>query len=68
MKQTGILIFAFVFFNFLSAILNDLGHVPLSKIVDYGWLALVIYSWVAIPVYLQLIEKEKKKFSFKPEF
>ena len=59
---------AFFLFNLLSQILEDLGRQLASDIIGYGWLALVVYSWVGIPAYYKAIEKEIASFRFRSDF
>lgn len=65
LSQVGVLIFGYVFFNFLSAVVFDFGYKKTSDVIDYAWLAIVIYSWVAIPIYQRMLQKEIQQFSFK---
>lgn len=68
LRQTAVLIIAFIFFNLLSRILFDCGYVQTSALVSYFWLAVVIYSWIGLPVYLRALRAELKQFRFDRDF
>ena len=55
-------------FNLISLVMGDLGLPVLSKIFSYGWLTLVLYSWVGIPMYQRKLEKELQQFRFNDDF
>ena len=63
-----VLISAFVFFNLFSQIVHDLGYEVFSDVVGYTWIILVIYSWLGIPYYRKLLQKELDKFSFNANY
>lgn len=67
-KAVMVLIGAYLLFNLLSQVLNDLGQPGLGELVSYTWLLLVVYSWVGVPMYYRALKKELKKFSFNPDF
>lgn len=68
LNQVAILIFGYVLFNFLSILLYDLGHPNSSAVVNVAWLAIVAYSWFAMPVYQRMLSKEIEQFSFKADY
>jgi len=67
-KQITYLICAYLFFNLLSQIVEDMGHKSLSDMIGYAWLGLVVYSWVAIPIYIKMLKKELDNFQFNRDF
>ncbi|WGZ94780.1 MAG: tetratricopeptide repeat protein [Candidatus Thiothrix putei] len=67
--QTGlVLIIAYLVFNLLSLILRDFGFVQVSRVVSFAWMALAIYSWVALPIYYKQLKKELEKFQFNRDY
>ena len=62
------LITGYLVFNLGAQILRDTGYGLLGGLVGYGWLALVIYSWVGIPYYKRALAKELAQFQFNPKF
>jgi len=67
-NQVGVLVFGYVLFHLLSNIVYDFGYINASRIIDYAWIGLAIYSWAAIPIYHRMLNKEIKKFSFRPDY
>jgi len=67
-KMGLVLIIGFLTFNLVSQILYDLGYKGTSTVVSYTWLALVLYSWVGIPMYYKALKKELNKFQFNENF
>jgi len=68
LKSTITLISAYLFFNLLAQVVKDFGYTQTSMAVSYGWLAIVIYTWVGIPYYQRKLAKELEKFSFNSNF
>lgn len=67
-KATIVLISMFLVFNLISQIMGDLGFSILAKVFSYGWLTLVVYSWVGIPMYQRKLNKELRQFKFNHDF
>jgi len=67
-KASIVLISMFLFFNLLSQILEDLGFVSLAKFFTYGWLIIVLYSWVGLPLYKKKLNEELSKFRFNDDY
>jgi len=67
-KQIAWLIGAYVFFNLCSQLLRDFGFPTASTVTSFLWLFLVIYSWVGIPYFKRLINKEISKVRLSPDF
>ena len=67
-KASIVLISMFLFFNLLSQVLEDLGFVSLSKIFSYGWLIIVLYSWIGLPLYKKKLNEELTKFRFNDDY
>jgi len=67
-KQVSLLIGGFLVFSLLAQILSDLGFATTARIVGIAWVGLVVYSWIAIPLYTKMIKKELKKFEFNQDF
>lgn len=68
LNQVAVLISGYVFFGLLSNIVYDFGYTKSSSVIDYAWLGIVIYSWVAIPIYYRMLNKEIQQFSFRSEY
>jgi tetratricopeptide (TPR) repeat protein len=68
LRQVSYLICAYLFFNLLSQIVEDIGYPRTSSLIGYAWLALVIYSWIAIPIYIKMLKKELQRFQFNRDF
>ncbi len=68
LRQVSWLIGGFLLFNLLAQILKDMGYSTLSSLLSTAWLGLVIYSWVAIPMYTRMVKKELAKFQFNRNF
>jgi tetratricopeptide (TPR) repeat protein len=68
LKSAIMLIGAYLFFNLLSQITDDLGYSQASIVISYSWLAFVVYTWVGIPYYQRKLAKELEKFSFNSKF
>jgi predicted Zn-dependent protease len=67
-KATMVLISMYLVFNLISLVMGDLGLPVLSKIFSYGWLTLVLYSWVGVPMYQRKLAKELQQFKFNDDF
>ncbi len=67
-KASIVLISMFLFFNLLAQVLEDLGFVSLAKIFTYGWLILVLYSWIGLPLYKKKLNEELSKFRFNDDY
>ncbi|MCF6299962.1 MAG: tetratricopeptide repeat protein [Proteobacteria bacterium] len=50
-KASIVLISMFLVFNLLAQLMYDLDHKTLSKVLSYGWLLFVLYSWIGLPMY-----------------
>lgn len=68
LKQVSLLIGGFLLFNLLAQILKDMGYTAESKLLSMSWLGLVVYSWVAIPLYTRMVKKELAEFEFNRNF
>ncbi len=67
-RQVGVIIFGYVFFGLVSNVVHDLGHPKASNLIDFAWLGFVLYSWVALPVYYRMVQKEVALFKFKANY
>jgi len=67
-KASIVLIAFFLLFNLLSQLMEDLGYLGLSKVFSYGWLLLVVYSWVGLPMYQRKLQKELSQFRFNDDY
>lgn len=67
-KASIVLISFFLLFNLLSQLMEDLGYQGLSKLFSYGWLLLVVYSWVGLPLYQKKLQKELSLFRFNNDY
>lgn len=63
-----VLIVGYLTFNLLSQVLEDLGYPVASSVVSIAWLALVAYSWIALPIYYKQLNKELEKFQFRSDY
>ena len=63
-----VLIAAYVIFQLTSQITYDLGYETASRFLDFGWLALVLYSWLGIPIYTRALRKAVEEVQFNPKF
>ena len=68
LKSSAILVFGYLLFTLLSRVLADLEYEQLSDVTSYSWLAIVVYSWVCIPMYYKQLKKEVEKFRFDSDF
>jgi predicted Zn-dependent protease len=68
LNQVAILVFGYVLFNFLGILLHDLGYHQSGKIVNFSWLIIVVYSWLGMPLYQRMLNKEIEQFSFKADY
>lgn len=68
LKASLILVLAYIVFMLLAQILDDLGYGTASLITSYAWLLLVVYSWVATPLYYRQLKKELEKFQFDKDY
>ncbi len=67
-KSVLVLIGGYLAFNLLSVVADDLGYPTTAATLSYLWLALVLYSWIGIPIYRQALSRELEKFSFNKDF
>jgi len=74
MQQRGqmgtilVLIGAFILFNFLRLVVEDMGYPRSATLIGYLWWVVVIYSWVGIPLYHRQLQSELKKFRFSSDY
>ncbi|MCP4504513.1 MAG: tetratricopeptide repeat protein [Deltaproteobacteria bacterium] len=68
LKQSMILVGAFIFFRVLAQLLSDLEYPLASSIVSNGWLLIVLYSWVGLPLYQRMLRTEIETFMFSDDF
>ncbi|MBL4772211.1 MAG: tetratricopeptide repeat protein [Alcanivoracaceae bacterium] len=67
-KASMVLISLFLIFNLMSQLLFDFDYKTLSNVFSYGWLILVLYTWVGIPMYQRKLNKELSQFRFNQNF
>ncbi|WP_416397019.1 tetratricopeptide repeat protein [Allohahella sp. A8] len=67
-KGAFVIIMAFLFFNLLARAILDLGYPTTSLVLSLGWVALVLYSWISIPMYHRALKKELEEFSFRKDY
>ena len=68
LKAALVLILGYLTFNLLATAAGDLGYPSASSALTYGWLILVAYSWLGLPVYHRAMKKELESFRFNPDF
>ena len=66
--MVSVLISAYIVFNLAALVVEDLGYPGVSSAIQYLWLALAVYSWVAIPLYQRRLRAELEKFRFNLRF
>jgi predicted Zn-dependent protease len=66
--MVSVLIGAYIVFNLTALVVEDLGYRGASSVIRYLWLALAVYSWVAIPLYQRRLKAELAKFRFDLKF
>lgn len=67
-KSSLILILGYLIFNLVSQLLLDFNFPIAAKLTSYAWLAIVIYSWVCLPIYYKKLNEELRSFRFNPNF
>ncbi|MFO1370798.1 MAG: CDC27 family protein [Marinagarivorans sp.] len=68
LRQVGVIVFGYVFFGLLSNVVHDVGYPKSAVVIDFAWLGFVIYTWVAIPIYYRMVQKEIEQFRFKTNY
>ncbi len=68
LRQVGVIILGYVCFGLVSNIVRDVGYPKTALIIDFAWLGFVVYTWVAIPAYYRMVQKEVEQFKFKPNY
>ncbi len=63
-----VLISAFLVFNLLRLVAEDLDYPQASDVIGYLWWAVVIYSWIGLPLYHRQLRKELATFRFRADY
>ena len=67
-QQGLVLILGFLLFQLSAQIVTDLGYPTAGSVLGYAWLGIVLYSWVALPIYERALQKTLSEFRFNPKF
>ena len=68
LKGSSVLISAFLFFTLSAQVLEDTGYPTTGTALSMIWIALVVYTWVGIPHYYKVLNKELESFTFNSKY
>lgn len=63
-----VLLFAFIVYRIASIASADLGHAQLSNVINFLWLGLVLYTFIAPQIFHKALKKEMASVKLREDF
>ncbi len=67
-RSIGVLVGAFALYRTATILMEGTANASLIPLVQIGWYAAVIYTWVGPGLFQRMLDKELAKVALKPEF
>ena len=67
-RSIAILVVAYLLYRVLSTVLGDYDQDTAASLVNFGWLGIVAYTWIAPGVFTRMLAREMASVDLDDDF